>query len=142
MISRREKEKLAKFITVSGSLFWIVAGVWGVNTCFDTAHEMRNQQIQKIEIGQMDYARNLQAVQLATWVVPSNDTYVYQELEASGLARNPYVFHNKITQAMLISVLCIVVSFFVLYAALVLDKRRDPVWAEAKTQVTFDINER
>ncbi len=138
-------KKLAKNITVTGSLFWIFAGVWGVTLCFEAAKELRNQQVQAIELGQLqnNWQNNygVAAIQAASWSVSPPKAIVFRELELSGLSRNPYVFHKTLTQSLLISVLCILVSFFVLYAALVVDGQRQPSWLEDddQTQVSYNL---
>jgi hypothetical protein len=139
IIRRKHREKLAKYIIVSGSIFWIFAGAWGINNCLNAAKENREHYIQSLTLN--NNSLRVPAVELATWVPPPvNSESVYQQLENSGLAETPYMFDVKLVRPMLIFGLCVLVSFFVLYAVLVVNPKKKFLLSEAKTDTSFDLS--
>ena len=60
MMKKIKRERIAKYITVGGSFFWIFAGLWGVLNCLDTAKVMKAQYVQILEINRAICVKHLQ----------------------------------------------------------------------------------
>lgn len=128
------REKLARNITLVGSVFWIFFGVWGVNSSFEAAKEARNIQIRAIELNNGYFGKRTQA-ETINWVVPTTpEMRAYREVEQRGLLGTPYYFEDRLLRLLLTFVACLIVSFFVLYATVIVNPSRKDMWHEEITQ--------
>ncbi len=118
------KGNFARKVTIAGSLFWIFMGIWGINSSFQAAKEARAIQIRDIELG-FGYNGIPSQVQPINWVVPTTvEERIYDRVKESGLHKTPYYFEDRLMRHLLTFVACMIMSVFVLYATLVVDKRK------------------
>ncbi len=115
-----KKSLLVKTI-VSASLALILINLWGIQSCFETARRNRATLVSTFEYANFRYP------------IPASlptDRSVRENIQLAGLEGVPQVYGEGLTRLMLIFTTCILVSIFVLYATLILQKEQRKTWIE------------